>query len=93
MSERNDGGPAFPGRQLEEIRNALDEGTHRDWVEYPGMSLRDWFAGMAMQSVMVDRWYQSEDMEGKTASEVAPFVAADAYDFADAMLAERGKQE
>jgi hypothetical protein len=35
MATMKDGGPAFPGREL-----------HGD--SYPGMSLRDWFAGQAL---------------------------------------------
>lgn len=36
MSERNDGGPAFPG--------PADD----DLLQYYGMSLRDWFAGQVL---------------------------------------------
>jgi len=39
MSEINDGGPAFP------------VSMHYDSDSYFGMSLRDWFAGMALQSI------------------------------------------
>ena len=40
-----DGGPAFPGSQP-----MLPDGTwDQDWA--PGMTLRDWFAGMAMQGL------------------------------------------
>jgi hypothetical protein len=42
----NDGGPAYPGKRLEYEQSG---GSH-NYVEiqYPGMSLRDWFAGMAL---------------------------------------------
>ena len=44
----NDGGPAFPFK-TEHIYN---DGDSIDTIDYsnPGMSLRDWFAGMALQS-------------------------------------------
>lgn len=46
-----------------------------------GMSLRDWFAGQAVHGLMIDRPLE------------CPFsdVAAQAYEVADAMLAEREK--
>ena len=46
-----------------------------------GMSLRDWFAGMAMQGLMsYDYDHDNED------------VAKWAYEIADAMIAEREKE-
>jgi hypothetical protein len=67
-----DGGPAFPG--IETRINGLHE-QHR---AYYGMTLRDWFAGMAMQGML------TRDDEGKI-----PDVAKDAYRYADAMLKAR----
>lgn len=48
----------------------------------PGMTLRDWFAGQAMQGICahVDSWGLS-----------VPGIADQAYEIADAMLAERAK--
>ena len=63
-----DGGPAFPTKYL-------DQGPH------PGMSLRDWFAGMALIDVMM-----------KMTTEVPPLVSL-AYDIADAMTAEKQRRE
>jgi len=73
----NDGGPAFPTSRAEKITDAPG-----DWadVEYPGMSLRDWFAGMALRSMRV----------GGDAINM-PGAAEWCYAFADAMLAERAK--
>ena len=63
----NDGGPAFP---------VQDVGTHGTF----GMSLRDWFAGQAMQGMCAhpDTW-------GLTKFGIAEM----AYNVADAMLAAR----
>lgn len=59
---KDDSGPAFP-----EIRTE-DEG----WPQsYGGMSLRDWFAGMALQALKVDP-YSPEAMA------LAVYVLADA---------------
>ena len=60
-----DGGPAFPNGETE---------THSEWC---GMTLRDWFAGMAMQGIL------SADTKENLSVDV---VARIAYDQADAML-------
>ena len=73
--KKNDGGPAFP-QDL--------QGRRGDNPELQGMSLRDWFAGMALNHP----YAQSDDtyMHGGKA-------AAWAYELADAMIAEREKEE
>ncbi len=50
MSKVDDGGLAFPGKRHEQAQ--IWEGGGIEWAEaeYPGMSLRDWFAGQAMAS-------------------------------------------
>jgi len=64
---KNDGGPVFPSP-------AASVGHE------VGMSLRDWFAGMALQYLQPghDKWSE---------------IATDAYDLADAMLEARKAQE
>lgn len=79
MSEKNDGGPAFPCEQHE-----TQEGTWNQTFE-PGMSLRDWFAGMALQGLA-----SATDASGAWTG-ADPTVANQAYRIADAMLAERAK--
>ena len=49
-----------------------------------GMTLRDWFAGMAMQGEIANGGFYMEGHMGK--------LAANAYAQADAMLAERAKE-
>lgn len=69
MSETINGGPAFPVS----IPGWGDNGVS-------GMTLRDWFAGMALQGMYGnDNWHHSscEDM------------TSDAYKMADAMLKAR----
>ena len=70
----NDGGPAFPSFQL----HKLDE---KMWQQ--GMTLRDWFAGMALQGILssaMEHWDGSGDEQK---------FANISYQYADAMLKAR----
>lgn len=80
MSTSKDGGLAFPldTRKLES--DGLTTGT-----VYHGMSLRDWFAGMALQGFLA---MCSDPNANAPKREIA---AATAYRYADAMLKEREK--
>lgn len=69
---KNTGGSAFP------ISINLEQRV--EWHE--GMSLRDWFAGNAMQSLLI---------AAKTSRDV-DLIANAAYAMADSMIAERIKQ-
>jgi len=75
-----DGGPDFYNEPAFPVINA--KGAPED---YPGMSLRDWFAGQVLQGILASgnfsRGFLSE----------SDFFAATAYKIADAMLKERGK--
>lgn len=81
---KNDGGPAFPHPQ--------------GWRRHPEvsdcMSLRDWFAGMAMPDIIsaVSRGEYTLDAapDGATAAQA---IAIDAYVLADAMIFARGYGE
>ena len=72
----NNGGPAFP----------IDALDWRDIPNHPapGMSLRDWFAGQAMQGLFASDYKDQRPIAG---------VVAAAYATADAMLAERTKED
>ena len=70
---KNDGGPAFPAK-----------GAYRR-IEDSGMSLRDWFAGMAMQGLLAS---QAPDYSMRDEQ-----IVSRAYTAADMMLAEREKQD
>ena len=60
-----------------------------DGEGYIGMSLRDWFAGLAMQGLLAvpELLASMPATEGIAESR----LAGSAYEFADAMLAERAK--
>ena len=68
---KNDGGPAFP------------TGNQSAYNHHRGMSIRDHFAGMAMQALF-------DSDAGHDKGEIA-MIAQEAYEMADAMLAERDK--
>jgi len=71
----NDGGPAYPCQPLE--RDGMPSAAME-----PGLSIRDHFAGLAMQAhIGLDMYAKGEWMPHK--------VATHAYEMADAMLAER----
>jgi len=79
MSEIDNGGPAFPV-------TPMDSGGQIA-TTIMGMSLRDLFAGMALQGLATqDDWYV-----GTTEKPYNPwpFVAQQAYDMADAMIEAR----
>jgi hypothetical protein len=91
MSTKDDGGPAFP-----QNNDYIDHPTHGrihrvhagDDVQ-PGMSLRDWFAGQAL-SGMLAHSTRYKPREGAPAN-WHQAIAEEAYELADAMLAERAR--
>lgn len=82
---QNDGGQAFP--------QPVTVGPNDDlYPAYPGMSLRDWFAGQAIGTVMeVCRNDTGIRDELQSGGNVSRYFARKAYQIADAMLAERAK--
>ena len=82
MDKINDGGPAFP------VSTSNEAGGHQDgpntW-QHPGMALRDYFAAKAMQAYLGS--YPNGGLTCRPDE-----IAADAYDVADAMLAERNEE-
>lgn len=73
---KDDGGPAFPIPYGEGHRD--DAGKH---IYTDGMSLRDHFAAQALAGMLAD----------PDCNPSAKILAADCYEIADAMLAERAK--
>lgn len=71
MQANDDGGQAFPAQPWD-----------RDFES--GMSLRDWFAGMALQG-RAHRFYNVHQRR--------EILAKDCYEIADAMLAARERKE
>jgi len=68
----NDGGTAFPHTTVNKMGG---------FVLQPGMSLRDWFAGMAMQGLLSKDYYSfTSDLDN---------AVIQAYKVADAMIEAR----
>jgi hypothetical protein len=82
MDKVNDGGPAFP-QQLSD--GQCERGGTKHFGR-AGMTLRDWFAGQAMIALGSSD-VRSEEMPNYNV------WAKNAFDLADAMLAERAKQK
>ena len=76
-TEPDDGGPAFPVVAANGLGHITD-----------GMSLRDWFAGMALLKARGKLY--SEDYDGPIPT-MEEDVAEGCYRMADAMLKERDK--
>jgi len=84
--EIKDGGPAFP------TENEHQTGNHT--MHFQGMSLRDYFAAKAMQAILTNQDLASAVVKDSIANKkVKPtdVLAFAAYEYADAMLAERTK--
>jgi len=75
MTNANDGGPAFPFK---------DEDGQGGFHQNPGMTLRDWFAGQAVNGILLDPQH-GDQAQGNPGQ-----AAIWAYSVADAMLAARG---
>lgn len=80
MSGKDNGGPAFPP----------NAGWRDNDHECRGLTVRDYFAAKAMQGMIINGGYDYEETESNSTAR-SRLVAADAYRYADAMLAERDK--
>lgn len=89
MSRKN-GGPAFP---MATVTVLSEDGTPNECasITHGGMSLRDYFAAKAMQSTMLNDEEQKYWVQDYSPEEAAQFTAKRAYEYADAMIAERSK--
>lgn len=65
--------PAFPGQQ----RLEANMNWNQTWE--PGMTLRQWYAGLAMQKLVAQKWEEKEELTFGD-------VAQEAFRYADAML-------
>ena len=79
MSDEKDGGPAFSVGRV-----SMSPATYDATIVEYGLSVRDWFAGMAISGVMTD------NIDFDSAS--WPDCARHAYALADAMLEARKAQ-
>ena len=91
MSTANDGGPAFPiaTHHVQSIANVEGKTVatvSQELGTYPGMALRDWFAGMALGHIpiLIDAMDENPSYYN---------IAQHAYGMADAMLSARERKE
>lgn len=86
---QNDGGSAFPYNPW----NLCKDGKWRKTEKFNGMTLREWYAGVALQGMLAHSRHghgyhpRDESMHWHDA------IAEEAYEIADAMLKERNKDE
>jgi hypothetical protein len=78
----NDGGPAFP---VKDEGRWLDPQTCTRWEPYNGMSLRDYFAGQALQGILSNPCLLELHEDYKECAKACGL-------FADAMLAARERK-
>lgn len=81
MSQIDDGGSAFPVHANHVVFGDRVVAAHE-----PGMSLRDWFAGQALQGYLAGRNNSPHETPSRYE---ASRVACDCYAYADAMLVAR----
>lgn len=86
---KNDGGPAFPKPIGWNGLASNDE--HKCSPEAVGMSLRDWFAGQALQGLLSCPEAEGDEQPKEVTSgdDWFPYLSHRAYQFADSMLKAR----
>lgn len=85
MSEKNDGGPAFP--------TMVFQGDDHNNPEYAiGLTMRDWFAGQIAGHLVSNPNQNPLFVQFFSGGEQAQTYAEAAYLLADAMLAQRNKE-
>lgn len=81
MNKKDDVGSAFPRAANGSLAEGRIGGNYDIRMEFAGgMSLRDWFAGQALNGLLASGTVRD-----------ASYIAKRTYEFADAMLAERNK--
>ena len=77
MSEKDNGGPAFP----------TEPNTQPGYYAHHGMTLRDWFAGQALHALMIQAYKILDGTPGlEDGITVFSVASKAAYRCADAML-------
>ena len=82
---RNDGGPAFPAERMELVLILKGEPDQWHKVEYPGMTLRQYYAGQALAGNLANHQL--------TWPKYPVDLVEDCFKLADAMIAERNREE
>lgn len=88
MKEINDGGPAYPCNWMD-FQPTTGEQVVRE--QFPGMSLRDWFAGQALVGILSNHTLLSEVDFNSPPSSTRQAASDYAFAVADCMIAARNK--
>lgn len=83
-----DNPPAFPTEWSAGLEPGEPMQTGPHAAQYPGMTLRDWFAGQALAQVVRDV-FNDPHLATKPPSALPDIIAGASYQIADAMLAKR----
>lgn len=90
MSAIKDGGPAFPVPMFTRQSDGQPMSAGEFFEGGNGLSLRDWFAGMALNAIVSKSPFEQCDIDETHHEEMA---ARGAYGYADAMIAARERKE
>ena len=96
MSALPDGGPAFPGGPGGDSMQGEDGRISHQYPGHPGMTLRDWFAGQALQGMIASESHPEGCgmmPEPRPRETWEARAAKRAYDWADVMIAAREAKE
>ena len=96
MTAKENGGSAFPNQEAIEfvqMEGKPETARPTKYIWTGGMTLRDWFAGKAMQGLISTDvgWKVIIEQAKDKGIERAEVVADCAYELADALLAQREK--
>lgn len=95
MTKPNNGGPAFPVATAKAKWELGGDGeTHlvsEQLQIHPGLSLRDWFAGMALQGLLA-RCVGPIDLDLTSGSGDIKLIQTACYNISDALLLQREKE-
>ena len=86
------GGLAYPGERMEQIATGDERGPIWQTVQYPGMTLLDYFAGQALPEVMRQAAADPDDFKGRASNaglSVFDLIAEHALGQAEAVLDRR----
>ena len=83
MTNKTESAPAFP-------LFLPGDDSHKDWWT-PGMTLRDWFAGQALNGLLANP--KLADEIRKTGNAYGGWIEQSAYGWADAMLSVKESSE
>lgn len=81
------GGPVYPGKAMDVFE--MNERGQMELVYSSGITLRDYFAAKAMQSIVLTEHYQKMGTPTFKYEYIGTALAEDAYRVADAMLKAR----